>query len=511
MKTVTWSSLAGLAVVLGVVGCQSLPSVGPDYKEPELDLPESPLNDPGFPSTNVTETGEWLPVPEEDDTRSPITENSLKEWWARFNDPVLTGLIECAVTNNQTFLQAQQRLIASRWELAATYSAFLPSVDLNGNATRGHNHRYTASQYQSYLMRGDKKSTSDLFHGGFDASWEIDLFGGSRRETESAYATAEAAGWSVADAWVSLTAEVAARYISLRTIQKRIEVARTNLVLQTETYEILKSRLESGIGDELAVNQSKYIVDQTRASIPPLLAKEETLMNQLAILTGDMPGARHAELAVCPKRDWLIEPQKLDKVPADLVRTRPDIRVAERQLAANVARIGVAKSQWFPRFFINGSLGLESVKAQKFFGKGDFYASLGPSISWPIFRGGAIYADVKRAEAEVEAAFLAYESKIQQAWSEVRDTYSSYTQDYHRFESLKGAVQAAQDAVAISKNLYRSGLRDFTAVIDAQRSLLSLQDELVNSHGVIAQDLISLYKALGGGLTLEGDEAAEEQ
>jgi outer membrane protein TolC len=206
---------------------------------------------------------------------------------------------------------------------------------------------------------------------------------------------------------------------------------------------------------------------------------------------------------VCPDRDWLIEPSKVESVPLDMLRARPDVRVAERKLAAQVARVGVAKAMWFPKLFINGSLGLESVRIEKLISKDAFYGSIGPSISWPIFQGGNIYASVKAEEARMDEAYLAYEQALQNAYREVRDTYSAYTHEYHRYQALRGAVKAAQDAVSISKDLYRNGLRDFTAVIDAQRSLLSLEESLVISRGQITLELISLYKSLGGGLVTQ--------
>ena len=343
----------------------------------------------------------------------------------------------------------------------------------------------------------------DVFAGGFDATWEIDIFGGSRRRTEAAWAEAEAAGWGIADAWVSLTSEVGREYIQLRTTQARIAVARTNLVLQSETYDILKSRLDSGIGDELAVNQSKYIVDQTHAAIPPLLAQEERLRNAIAILTGRMPGDGNERLGEIADRDWLLPPGRLDEAPLDMIRARPDVRIAERQLAAQVAYVGVAEAQWYPKLFINGSIGVQSIHPQKLFNRDSVVGALGPSVSWPIFQGGNVYASIKAEEAKMNEKFLAYELALQRAYGEVRDAYAAYTQEYHRYQALEGAVQAAQDAVAISKDLYKTGLRDFTAVIDAQRSLLSLQEALVISRGQITQNAIALYKSLGGGLVLK--------
>ncbi len=495
--------LPAVAASIIAAGCVYLPSVGPDYVAQDFkDRTSYAMPDAGYPTTNKTDIGEWKSAEGDDDVRTLVTTNQIVGWWCKFDDAVLTNLVAGAVDNNLSFMMVQRRLEQSRWALFGSYAAFMPTANFGANGTLGHYERYTSGQYSSYKTTGSKRNYGDMFRAGFDASWEIDIFGGNRRATESAWAQWEAANWNLVDAWVTLTSEVGREYIELRTTQQRIAVARTNLVLQTETYDILKSRFDSGIGDELAVNQSKYIVDQTLATIPPLLAQEESLLNAIAVLTGDVPGARHEELKDCPDRDWLLDPQKIADIPLDAMRSRPDVRAAERRLASQTAEVGVAKSLWFPKLYINGSLGLESVKMQKFFNKGDFYGTIGPAITWPIFQGGSIYANVKAAESRMEEAVLAYEYAVQVAYQEVRDAYSSYTHEYHRYQALKGAVKAAQDAVTISKDLYKNGLRDFTAVIDAQRSLLSLEEALVVSRGQITIKLISLYKALGGGFVL---------
>ena len=490
----TRKKLLGCAAVLAAAGCAYLPSVGPDYEQVDFEIPATPLPDAGMPTTNRTEIGEYRTAEGDDDLRVEVSTNNIVAWWGKFDDPVLTNLVASAVDGNRTYLMAMERLAQSRWTLLGTYAAFLPKVGLSASATRLERGPNTSSMWSSRC-----KLHRDVFSAGFDASWEIDIFGGSRRATEAAMADAMAAEWRLSDAWVSLTAEVARRYIDLRTTQQRIAVARTNLVLQSETYDILKSRLDSGIGDELAVNQSKYVVDQTHARIPTLVAQEEKLKNSLAVLAGKMPGALHEELSACPQRDWIIAPMKFASIPLDMLRARPDVRMAEREFAAEVARIGVAKALWYPKFYINGTLGLESVKAQKLFERDSLFGSIGPSISWPIFRGGSIYANVKAQEARMHEKCLAYELQLQNAYAEVRDVYAAYTQEYHRYQALQGAVKAAQDAVSIAKDLYKNGLRDFTAVIDAQRSLLNLEEELVVSRGQITQNAISLFKALGGG------------
>ncbi len=482
--------------LLLVAGC-GIWAVGPDYREPEITAPEAAAPDAGYPTTNKTATGEFKAAATNADPRVVITDQTIRAWWTQFNDDILTNLVSAAVSNNLSFLMAQERLVQARWALVGSAAAFMPKVSMDGTYTRSGAHKFTSS----------RAGSGSNYHGnhwasGFDASWEIDIFGGTRRAYESAEAALAAAEYSLEDAWVSLTSEIGRQYISLRTVQDRLRVARANLKLQSETYDILKSRLDSGIGDELAVNQAKYNVEQTRATIPSLLVAEESYMNGLAILSGTMPGSLHALLRELPNRDWIVAPQRLEAIPLDVMRSRPDVRAAERSLAAQVAAVGVAKSMLFPKFYINGSLGLDSVKASKFFRRDSFLASIGPSFSWPIFQGGNLVADMKAEESKMNEAALKYELAVQTAFEETRNAYSAYTQEYHRYQSLEGAVKAATDAVNISQDLYKNGLADFNNVLDAQRSLLTLEEALTISRGNITLNLIALYKALGGGVAL---------
>ena len=474
-------------------GCAYLPSVGPDYQAPERDNAAVALPDAGYPTTNLTAGCEYRPAESNADSRVEITANELSEWWKRFNDPVLSDLVESALTNNLTYKIAIKRLVQADYELLGSYAAFLPTFSVGAGWSR--------NRYGRNAAGGDVTTSYDAQNATLDGNWEIDIFGGSRRQAEAAFSLAEAAGWGVSDAWVALTTQLGSQYVNLRTTQERLEVARTNLVLQSETYDILRSRLDSGIGDELAVNQCAYIVEQTRANIPQLLAQEEKLKNAIAILAGKTPGELEETLApVKVRRDWLLAPQKLSKLPLDLLRGRPDVKRAEMSLAAQTAYIGVAKAQWFPKLYISGQVGFMNTNGQRLFNKDSFFAILGPSVSWPIFQGGAIYANVKAAEAKMEQAAAEYELALDNAYGDVRDAYSAYTQEYHRYQSLKSAVKAATDAVTISKDLYKNGLKDFNNVLDAQRSRLQLEEAYAISRGQITLDLIALYKALGGGL-----------
>ena len=473
-----------------LVGCLNLPSVGPDYEPIEIEDPRAALPDAGAPTDAQDSRGAYKPADASADMRVTITTNELTSWWTRFGDPVLVDLVEGARTNNLAFQMAVWKLTESRYDLLGAMAAFLPKFDVGAAWNKNRTYEYSGG-----------KANYEAQQAVLDGDWEIDIFGGNRRKSEAALALAEAAGWTVADAWISLSTQIGQQYVRLRTTQERIDVARTNLVLQAETYEILKARLDAGIGDELAVNQCAYILEQTRANIPSLLAQEEELKNALAILAGEMPGALSETLRPLPRpRDWLLAPQKIAELPLDLIRNRPDVVVAERQLAAHVASIGVAKAQWFPKLFISGQVGFKNTNGTRLFSKESFFSVLGPSISWPIFQGGAVYANVKATEARTEQAALAYEQAIQNAYAEVRNAYASYTQEYHRNKSLQAAVKAAADAVSISQDLYKNGLKDFNNVLDAQRSRLTLEEAFVISRGNITLDLIELYKTLGAGV-----------
>ena len=322
LRLLGYSSLPALVLA----GCASLPSVGPDYAEPAFEVPAYLLPDAGQPSTNLMATGEYAAAAAKDDLREIVSKDALQQWWTRFNDPVLERLVEGGVSNNVGFLMAQARLEQANWQLLGSYAAFLPKFAVDGSWTRFWYNPHTRSN-----ATGKNGYSYNVGNLALDGQWEIDIFGGSRRTCEAALAQAEAAGWTVADAWVSLTTQIGTQYVNLRTTQERIEVARTNLVLQSETYEILKSRLDSGIGDELAVNQCAYIVEQTRARLPELLAQEEQLKNALAILAGEMPGALDETLKpLATRRDWLLQPQKVAELKLDMMRARPDVKAAER-------------------------------------------------------------------------------------------------------------------------------------------------------------------------------------
>jgi NodT family efflux transporter outer membrane factor (OMF) lipoprotein len=281
-------------------------------------------------------------------------------------------------------------------------------------------------------------------------------------------------------------------------LHKRLNVATSNHELQKGTLEILESRANAGIGDTLAVEQARYNLERTRATLPGIRSGIDEALNALAVLTGQMPG----DIAVTfidPEKILSAPVRTLTNIPAVALRKRPDIRAAERRLAARCASIGIAEADLYPTFAIGGSLGLESLNTGDFLDAGSRFYSWGPSITWPVFSGGSIRANIEVQKALYEQALFDYEQSVLSAAAELRNKMSAYIYEFERLESLRKAADAAREAVEISQDQYRQGLSDFNSVLDAQRSLLSFEEMVVVSRSAIARNLIGIYKALGGG------------
>lgn len=471
--------ICSLALLAGCV------SVGPDYTRPELPTPDY--------------SGVLQPESSgEPEGRGSIDVESLADWWDTLNDPILCELIRKALAGNHDLKEAEAGVREARYLLVISGARLLPELDASGNYEK------SKSSRNAVFSRGE----NDLLHVGFDASWELDFFGGTRRGIEAAQADYEAREESRNAIWVSLAGEVAQSYIALRTLQKRLLVAETNLTNQQETYDILVSSFNAGLSNELPVQQARYNMERTRSTIPTIRSRLENVKNALAVLTGTMPGELHAFLA--ETKPIPVSSLKLvTGIPANTLRQRPDVRMAERQLAAQTARIGKAQSDLYPKFHLTGSIGLESLTAEDFFSANSAAWNFGPRITWPIFNAGSIRNNVKVQTARQEQYLARYEKTVIAAVKEVRDALVDYAEEQQRSSALNDATQAAQSAMAIAQDLYKNGLTDFNNVLDAQRSFLSLQDQLVVSEGDITTNLVRLYKALGGGWTAIRDNEGE--
>ena len=325
----------------------------------------------------------------------------------------------------------------------------------------------------------------------------MDIFGGLRRSVEAANADLQTSQENMYDTLVSLLAEVALNYVEIRTYQARIDSVQSSINLQNETYQLTLWRNEAQLIDDLAVQQARYNLESSRSQIPSLRAALEQSMNSLAVLLGEEPGKLQEELHTVEPIP--IAPENIALgVPADIIRRRPDIRSAERALAAQTARIGVATAKLYPGFTLNGSLGLDTASLSHI-SSGSWTLSGGPRFSWPIFDAGAIKQNIKVQSALAEEYLLQYKSVVLSALKEVENDLISYSQEQQRRENLRAAVQAAQTAAQLARQEFEVGLTDFTTVLDTQRSLLSFQDQLAQSDGAVTSNVIRLYKALGGG------------
>jgi len=451
------------------VGCIS---VGPDYVAPEKLHPDFSVR--------------GLPV--EDNATAEI--RLLSDWWNGFGDDLLVDCVVRALAGSPDMRGAIARVQAARAELNISRSGFFPKIDGTADFSR-------------ILTGKDANGIGymNMYRAGFDASWEIDIFGGTRRAVEASRAQYEAEMADLHDVWISLAAEVAQNYIEIRTFQRRLEVARKNLTAQGETFEILSSRYQAGLTDALDVSRARYNLESTRSSIPLLNAGLESALNSLAVLIGQQPGSLHALFdRVVPIPVPLAG--DIEGINADVLRRRPDIRRAERLLAAESARIGEAAAMLYPKFSLAGFFGTQSIDSDELFTAGSGSRSIIPGVIWPIFRAGELRNRV-RAQTAVKDQYLAiYEKTVLSAIAEVRDALSGYVQEKRRIEFLQKAVKAAEEAVIIARDKYSSGLTDFNSVLDSQRSLLALEESLAVSRGKQSEFMVKIYKALGGGWSL---------
>lgn len=514
----------GILVALGLCSC----TVGPNYHEPKAKL------EPAYGELATTSTTQ----PSHPTTR-PV---EVTEWWATFHDPELDSLIQRAVKTNPSLTQAASRIRQARAERIIAGAAELPIV----NVGAGYDHARGSSnvtfppsafgiptkgkQAPSRLGQpspvnapqlgpvggspgggvplsplgggGLPGVTTDLYQVGFDAAWEIDIFGGVRRSIEAANAEYQAAIEDRRDVYISLLSEVAVNYVELRGFQRQIAIAQDNLKSQQQTLSLTQDRFRAGVTTQLDVARAQAQVATTAAGIPALDAMVHQAAHRIAVLLGEPPMALLQELIeIKPVPN---APGEVPVgVPADLLRRRPDIRRAERQLAAATAQVGVATAQLYPRFTISGTFGFDATKFARVANWASRYYSIGPGVTWPIFDAGRIRANI-RVQNEAVGQYLSnYEETVLNAMSEVEDALVDYSREQQRRSALAEAVAANQQARDLANQQYQQGVVDFLTVLEAQRNLLGTQDALAQSDTRISSDLVALYKALGGGWELD--------
>ena len=459
-------------------------SVGPDYQAPKSVMPAAWLEGWNLGNVGI-------------DARPA----ELARWWTEFNDPLLNSLIERAVKSNLDIFIAEARVREARASLVLSEAGEWPTVDVSGSYSRNRSSaNAVGSRAQGAVAapRSNDNLEQDLYRTGFDAGWEMDVFGGTRRSVEVARANVEAAVEDRRDVLVTLLGDVAKNYIDLRGRQRQLAVTQANLQAQQEILRLTRIRFDAGLASDLETAQAEGVAQTTAAQIPTSESAIKQIAYRLDLLLGVQPGATWNELAAQAPIPAL-PPQAHVGLPAELLRRRPDIRRAERQLAAATAQIGVATADLYPKFFLTGVFGLQSVSASDWFSGPSRFWSIGPTIIWPVFDAGKIRANIEIRNAQQEQTLKLYEKSVLSALGDVESALVNYSKEQVRYRSLLAAVEANRRALAISNDLYAQGLIAFLNVLDAERTLYTSENDLAQSEANMASNLVALYKALGGG------------
>jgi NodT family efflux transporter outer membrane factor (OMF) lipoprotein len=455
-----------------MIGCM----VGPTYRTP-----------------TTTPPSQWQEVPGGTAAAAPP---AAATWWKTFQDPELDSLVQRALKANLDLRIAEARVREARAQAGIQDAAAWPSLNASGSKIR---ERQSSNQpILGELLPPGTQTVSNAYQAGFDASWELDLFGAVRRGREAATARVQAAAYSREDVQVTLVAEVARTYAVARGFQQRLAIARDNIKAQQDIVALTRDRFHSGLTSSLEPDQAATVLAETEAQVPALETGLRTAVHHLGVLLGQAPGALTQELeAVAPIPQ--APPQVPAGLPSDLLRRRPDIRGAERQLAAATADVGVATADLFPRFALTASAGYLSANSGSLFKNDSRTWSVGPTFQWRIFDAGAIRANIRVQNARQEQALVTYQKAVLSGFEDVEDALVAYSREQDRNRPLRQAVSTSASALEVSRQLYGNGLASFLNVLDAERSLYQAQDALVQSDQAVAQDYIALYKALGGG------------
>jgi NodT family efflux transporter outer membrane factor (OMF) lipoprotein len=448
----------------------------------------------------------WLPARWSgvDEIAKPTTseehKTDLAQWWRSFNDPLLNELIAHALSSNLDEKIALSRIHEERDYLVMSRAGLFPSVDLSGSYTR---ERYSANtpfgEFPEVIPR-----EQNMYEAGFDASWELDVFGGIRRGVEASQAELDASIEKSRDIQVTLLAEAARDYVAVRALERRLQIARETLSDQNDSLKLTQARFELGYAPELDVFQARSLLETTQAQVPELESELAQTVHRIGVLLGREPDALSAQLSDMAPIPGIADPDAIAVripagMPSDLLRRRPDIRGAEREIAAATARVGVATADLFPKFSITGTAGLESISTSDFLLGSSRMWSVGPSMTWPIFAAGRIRANIGAQNAREEQALYAYRKTVLTALAEVEDTLVAYAKERTRHEALTASAQDFKLSDMLARERYEEGYDSYLDVVEAQRSLYAAQDSLAQSDQQLIEDLIAIYKALGGG------------
>jgi multidrug efflux system outer membrane protein len=460
-------------MMAAIVGC----AVGPNYHRPEtpVDAHFANVGEPGLAGTDAVE-----------------------RYWIGFADPLLNSLVEDALAHNMDLGIAAANLQAARAARRLAGFDQYPTVTLNGSYT----HSLDSAQQLPGYDQHDREF--DTARGGFDGLWELDLFGRVRRNVEAARADLGASEAVLRDARVSVIAEVARDYFILYGLQDQLALTERNADNQLRSLKLTRTRLEAGRGNELDTSRAEAQWQTTLASIPTLQASIATTSYRLSVLTGRPPTALSEKFSPQAPMPTLPTLNAIG-TPEQLLRRRPDVRIAERRLAASTARVGVATGDLFPKVTLVGEVGYWAPTFGDFGQSDARFFSAGPSISWAAFDLGRVRARISSAKAQTDAAFAAYERAVLNALEDTEGTLIVYGRSQSRRQALQVAAGASDKAADLARKRFEGGLIDFLEVLDAERTALSAELLLSQSRTDTATSLIAVYKALGGGWQLSGE------
>jgi NodT family efflux transporter outer membrane factor (OMF) lipoprotein len=428
----------------------------------------------------------WKTVAAGGEVVRPADNAALEHWWRDFNDPVLTSLEERALKSNLDLRTALSSIEQARANRFSASGSRLPSVSVSGSASGS---------------RDSSRAGGQVSHGNsaeIDASWEPDFFGRLRKNVAAYDVDIQTAQEDLRSTMVSLTAEVALDYVDLRSYQSQIAVTQSNLAKYRETYEMTVAKRDSGLSSDLDVAQALETVQSTEATIPSLEINLQQTKNALALLLAQRPGSLDSELFEV-KPIPVIPAEVAVGIPGDIIRRRPDVRSAERQVAAQALRVGVAKANLYPTFTLSGTFLSSAQNILNVLTPASVASTVAGSIQQTILNRRSLKGQLKLQNALLDQYEISYDSTLLNAVKDVEDSLLAFGKDQVRRTSLASAAQSAEQAAEMSRELYASGLKDFLTVLDSERTLLNVQNSLVQSEATVDTDLIQLYKALGGG------------
>ncbi len=469
----TTLALAAL-IGTGLSGCK----VGPNYTPPRSEAPDA------FTHTGAEGFGGASTI--------DATKAVDADWWKLLGDPVLDDLVQRAAAGNHDLRLAASRIREARAQRGVIAPQALPQIDANAGASRS---RESKNTRQGSMAGGD---ASNLFQAGFDATWEIDVFGRVSREVEAAEADIASFEEGRRDVLVTLVSEVARNYVELRGFQQRLAIARKNIQVQQATLDLTRNRFNAGLSSDLDVAQAESSLASVQSVVPTFDAAVQAAIHRIGVLLGRRPTELLAELS--PAGAIPTAPATIPVgLPSDLLRRRPDIRRAEKDIAASTARIGVAAADLYPRFSLTGSFGFAADKVPSLPDASSRFWSIGPAMRWPILDWGRIRSNIAVQDARTEQSLVRYEQTVLKSFEEVENAMVNYTREQARRQSLVSALDSDRRAFDVANRLYTSGVADFQRVLDSQRALFAGEDALSESDKQMATNLVSIYKALGGG------------